>query len=126
MEIKLEQMPYAPFRDAYGRMHGCYVIEEAPPFVLNSRAILIHRARWAVIHHVEEEPRHCSVHLWCGNSFNRTITFIEDVPRDRILCERCEMIAVLNGQLPADELCGRHVHVGRLRAFRTCCTDEPN
>lgn len=42
-------------------------------------------------------------------------------PDDRILCARCEAIAVANGLPSADELAGRHVHKGGVVAVATCC-----
>jgi hypothetical protein len=33
-------------------------------------------------------------------------------------------MAVQAGELSADEIVGRHVHIGGVRAYRTCCQGE--
>lgn len=48
-------------------------------------------------------------------------SFLAAPPEDKILCARCEAIAVANGLPSAAELAGRHVHVGRTVAVMTCC-----
>ncbi len=52
---------------------------------------------------------------------------IVEVPPDgRLLCERCEMMAVAAGELSASKLAGKHVHVGRMVPRRTCCRGKEN
>lgn len=96
------------------------------PFVVNPRGILVHRVRWATTHFWKGEVDHDSVMYWCGNSVSSVMEFVEVPPEDRLLCARCEAIAVAAGEKPADELAGRHVHVGETRAKRLCCTNEDN
>ena len=92
------------------------------PFVVNPRGVLIHRVRAAATHTRDGLYSHDGVRLWCGNQqTGDRFQFFTDPPEDRLLCARCEMLAVAAGEIPADTLAGRHVHKGRLRAERTCC-----
>lgn len=93
------------------------------PFVENSRGTLIHRPRSGSTYNIHRLP-HVSVHFWCGmasSSDGKNLTFLAAPPEGKILCARCEAIAVANGLPSADELAGRHVHVGRTVAMATCC-----
>lgn len=93
------------------------------PFVENSRGTLIHRPRNGATYNIHRLP-HVSVHFWCGmgtSSDGKNLTFLAAPPEDKILCARCEAIAVANGLPSANELAGRHVHVGRTVAVMTCC-----
>lgn len=120
------------------RKCGMYVFwRRLPPFVFNNRGVLIHRVKTAVSIYAAATSgsySHGHVDFWCGNGCNGhsgedgNLTFYgADVPSDKIVCERCELAATLAGMKPADEICGRHVHVGRVRPFRTCCKpDEDN
>ena len=47
-------------------------------------------------------------------------------PDDKLLCEACELSAVLAGLPSAYELAGRHVHLGRIKAVRVCCVGGPS
>lgn len=47
-------------------------------------------------------------------------------PGDRLLCARCEALATAHGEQTADQLAGRHVHIGKVRGVRTCCENEAN
>jgi hypothetical protein len=49
------------------------------------------------------------------------LTFTDSPSDGLVLCERCEAIAVDNGQMSADDICCRHVHIGRTKAVVTCC-----
>ncbi len=95
------------------------------PFVINSMAMLVHRVKHAGdFHDRQGEKTHSWVQYLCGNGTagqtGERITFVAD-PGDRLICQRCEQIAA-NQRLPsADEICGRHVHVGVLRPRRVCC-----
>lgn len=93
------------------------------PFVENSRGTLIHRPRNGSTYNIHRRP-HVSVHFWCGmgtSSDGKNLTFLAAPPEERILCARCEAIAVANGLPSADELAGRHVHKGGVVAVMTCC-----
>lgn len=54
------------------------------------------------------------------------LTFLAAPPDDKLLCEACERNAVLAGLPSADELAGRHVHLGKIKAVQTCCVGEPS
>lgn len=98
------------------------------PFVVNKRAVLTHRVKSASSHPSFRDglPHHSCVN-WCNSSFNSGhLEFTEEPPDSRLLCEVCEANAVRAGELTADELAGRHVHKGRLKAFRTCCQENSN
>jgi len=99
------------------------------PFVENRRGILIHRPR-SVATHTILKPPHFAVAYWCGATANNSVgvenlTFLEAPPSNAILCERCEQNAVAAGLPSAEELAGRHVHIGKLKAILTCgCAQE--
>ena len=99
--------------------------KEASPFIENSRAVLIHRPRYVTTHKIGEKWKaHISVECWCGNSFSGTkkFTFLDAPPDNKLLCARCELHAVKNGQPTAESLVGKHVHLGRIVAQQVCCT----
>lgn len=97
----------------------------APPFVENSRGVLIHRPRSVLVFRTKKHA-HIAVHYYCLNGSNGTknFTFLDEPPADALLCARCEVRAVEAGLPPAHDLCGRHVHEGRCVAVRTCCGEE--
>lgn len=96
----------------------------ALPFFYNPRGLLIHRVR-AVTSHLREDGKvkHTSVHFYCGNfQFMRAGCELFAKPgANRLVCARCEAFAQMKGKPSADQLVGRHVHVGRIIAQRTCC-----
>lgn len=102
------------------------------PFIVNPRAILIHRIRYGTsFRRIDGTWSHDTVETWCGNGFNSmgavgSDIIVADPPKSKLLCARCELIAVQAGEKSADELTGRHVHIGRVRAFRTCCHEIKN
>lgn len=109
-------------RNAFEAKHG-FPWASCAPFIENSRGVLIHRPRHGATYNIHRLP-HVSVHFWCGmgtSSDGKNLTFLAAPPEDKILCARCEAIAVANGLPSADELAGRHVHVGRTVAVMTCC-----
>ena len=96
------------------------------PFVENSRGTLIHRPRSGSTYNLHRTGPHVGIHFWCGmvtSSDGKNLTFLAFPPEGRVLCERCEVAAVINGLPSADELAGRHVHKGRTIAIATCCKD---
>lgn len=98
---------------------------EVEPFIMNDRAVLVHRPRYVAEHQVSSRyAPHLSIETWCGSTFSgrRQFTFLESVPDDRLLCQRCEVAAFSKGQPTAESLVGRHVHLGKLVAAQTCCT----
>jgi hypothetical protein len=94
------------------------------PFVENSRGTLIHRPRRVSTYNIHKSGPHVGIEFWCGmhvSSGGKNFTF-QDAPTDgRVLCERCEAIAVANELPSADDITGRHVHKGRTVAVSTCC-----
>lgn len=96
------------------------------PFVENSRGVLIHRPRSGATYNIHKAP-HVSVGMWCGHhtsSDGRNLTFLPAPPEGKVLCARCEDAAVAAGLPTADELAGRHVHVGGVKAVVTCCKED--
>lgn len=109
-------------RTAFHVKHGFSWVSCAP-FVENSRGVLIHRPRSGATYNIHRHP-HVGVTFWCGMSVSsdgKNLTFLAAPPNDRILCARCEAIAVANGLPSVDELAGRHVHKGGVVAVATCC-----
>ena len=95
------------------------------PFVENSRAVLIHRPMRVSTYKCGNRPVHLGVHYWCGNGSTGTknFAFLDEVPRERLLCARCEAAAVAAGLPSASSLCGRHVHEGVSVVIQTCCEE---
>lgn len=97
------------------------------PFVENSRGTLIHRPRRASTYNIHRSGPHIGVEFWCGmhvSTSKGNLTFLSSPADGKILCERCEAIAVLRGLPTADELAGRHVHKGKTIAVSTCCESD--
>jgi hypothetical protein len=99
--------------------------KSALPFFYNSRGWLVHRVRSAHTYIRHGETKHSVVHYLCGAigsvSFGE---FFADPPSNRLVCESCEFIARKRKLPSADELAGRHCHVGRIRVEQTCCREE--
>lgn len=92
------------------------------PFIENSRGVLIHRPRRVTTYKVHDYP-HLAINYYCGNGTTGTknMTFLSDVPEGKLLCGYCEARAVMAGLPSTDELCGRHVHLGKVIGVQTCC-----
>ena len=119
MKVKLKSRNRSRFDREYEWLKTC------EPFVVNPRGKLIHRVQHA--HKSKTSRDGLMVHYWCGNcTFSGPVILFSDPPKDRLLCVYCEMKATATGEKSAKELTGRHVHVGRLKPVRTCCTDENN
>lgn len=119
-KVVCQHRPYPP------RYGGRPWIKVAP-FNVNPRGILIHRIRYGHTHFSNGRRHHDSVTYWCGNQTNgEGVGITADPPADRLLCAICEAKAVAAGEKPADELAGRHVHIGEVRAKRLCCANERN
>jgi len=98
----------------------------AMPFVENSRGTLIHRPRSGVTFNLFSKP-HNAVVFWCGmtvSTSKNNLSFLSAPPTEKIICERCEAMAVKAGMPSADTLAGRHVHKGRTVAVVTCCKNK--
>lgn len=96
------------------------------PFVDNKLAMLIHRPREVSTFRHFKIP-YIAVTNWCGNTNtgNDKFTFLESLPdAGKLLCSRCEEIAVRNGLPSAEQLTGKHVHLGKVKAIRTCCITD--
>lgn len=96
------------------------------PFVVNPRGILTHRVMHVTAIFWSRELSHYHADYLCGNGCNIDMYKINDVlvadpPKDRLLCERCELIAIKDDLPSGDTLAGRHVHRGILVPVQTCC-----
>lgn len=96
--------------------------KKAAPFWFNPRAILIHRPKavLTLIHEGLKNRSYPVVDYWCGGHAIRGDA-VRELPQGKLLCERCEYEAVRNGLPPADEILGRHIHIGWAKAVQTCC-----
>lgn len=100
--------------------------KEMLPFVENKRAILIHRPRRATTYNLGPKwGPHVAINYWCGATQTGRDNFVfhSDPPKQKLVCNVCETRAVMAGQLTSDELAGRHVHKGRLKAIQYCCAE---
>ncbi len=96
------------------------------PFVLNPRGHLIHRVRY-VSTRIRGQSKKDTPHYWCGNAtFSGPVEFLEQPPDGRLLCAVCESKAVQAGEMTAEQLAGRHVHIGVMRPRRLCCQENTN
>lgn len=101
--------------------------KKTPFFNLNPRGQLIHRSRLVITHSRCGRYSHESVTHWCGNSTSGDgVELSSEFPEGRLLCARCEKIAVEAGELPVEKLVGHHVHIGVLRPHRLCCRNDQN
>jgi len=122
MKVKLKK-PRKPFSDAV-------YLENCEPFIVNPRGLLIHRVAEVILFEQDGRPSHVSVHYLCGNLCHIEPAMFEDVvyadpPKNKLLCEFCEVRARATKEKTADQLAKRHVHCGRVRAFQTCCQSGP-
>lgn len=102
---------------------------EVEPFIENTRAVLIHRPRHVAVHRISKKyAPHLAVETWCGTTYTGTkkFTFLDRIPKGRLLCERCEVAAFARDLPTAESIMKKHVHLGRVVAQQTCCsTKEP-
>jgi len=97
---------------------------EVEPFLENTRAVLIHRPRYVSVHQISKKyAPHLAVETWCGTTYTGTkkFTFLDRIPKGRLLCERCEVNAFAHEQPSAESIMKKHVHLGRVIAQQTCC-----
>lgn len=121
MRLPLEMRQYTSLSSIAFRDKARW--RDSDPFVENTRGLLIHRPRRVTLHTGCGYP-HIAVHYYCGNSANGTaknMSFLSEPPDDALLCEVCEARAVMCGLPSAAAIVGRHVHIGKLKAVRTCC-----
>lgn len=104
---------------------NCQVIQwsKALPFFKNSRGLLIHRVE-SVTTYVYPHRSHIAVTYLCNNSTTSEGEFLAVPPKDRLVCESCELMAKRKRKPSADELVGHHVHIGHIRVERSCCRDK--
>jgi hypothetical protein len=104
--------------------HQIAVWKSSLPFVENSRGVLIHRPRAVTQYKLGRWPEHIGIGYWCGNSVsgNKNITFLSEPPTGKLLCAICEARATLAGRPSADNICGKHIHLGRVVAVQVCCS----
>ena len=116
----LQRSKPTPYNPAVTAIHWSKCL----PFVESSRGVLIHRPRMVTTYKIGKHKPHLSVTCWCGNT--RTgkteITFLAVPDECRIVCQRCEEIAVKNALPTSDQIAGRHVHKGGMIAVPKCCT----
>jgi hypothetical protein len=98
-------------------------------FVKNDRGILIHRPIMVQQYKLTNYPPHLAVKYYCNGGANgdKNFTFINHIPEGMLLCHACESRAVIAGQKSASEICGKHVHTGKMIAVQQCCvtTTQP-
>lgn len=125
---RLPQMKKLKIEPNRRRIDSGPVWTSCAPFLINTRGVFVHRVRHARTVLWNGKASHHVVDYFCGNGTCGTgnLIFTDDVPEDRVLCERCEAFALAAGQPSADELAGHHVHIGRVRAFRVCCPNDNN
>lgn len=105
----------------FNRRHGT-PWSSCAPFVDNDKAILLHRPKCVTVFKCGNRPSHLAVENWCGNTATGTdkFTFLDSYDGEKLLCSRCEENATAQGMPSADELCGKHIHKGKLIAKQTC------
>lgn len=120
MKVKLQVKPE---KDVNPR---CRSIQwkKSLPFFVNPRGVLIHRVKRVTTIIWDGKVSHHTAHYWCNNMGRGE--FFEDPPKERLLCTVCESNAVAHGEKTADELAGRHVCLGKMKAHRICCKNEEN
>jgi hypothetical protein len=98
------------------------------PFLENKRAVLIHRPRAisTVAKSAISKHSYLIAKMWCGTSMTNgeNWTFLESPPDGKVICAKCEAMAIVNGFPSSYSLVGHHVHVGGVRAFITCCKED--
>lgn len=99
------------------------VITQCKPFVRNLRAKLIHGPKHSEVYKCGNRRPHLAITCYCGSSFTagEKMSFIDAPDQEEIVCARCEEAAVNSGKPTSDELAGRHVHIGGIKAFKMCC-----
>jgi hypothetical protein len=114
-------------RDERSERDGSAILwRQCPAFNVNPRGILIHRIKSGMTH-IHGSSHHDSVDYWCGNCTNgEGVMVASKPPADKLLCERCERLAIEAGEPTAEALAGRHVCVGVMKAFRLCCRNDQN
>lgn len=94
------------------------------PFFENPRGVLIHRIRalFRLEASYSSEPW-LIVEYWCGNHGRSDMldSGILFDPGAKLICARCEALAVAQGESTCSELAGRHACTGVCVPVNTCC-----
>lgn len=105
------------------RDNNCIItkISKCKPFVINARAKLAHRPKKSVLIKLGDREPHTAVIYWCGNQANgiRNIDFSEST-EGRLMCFKCEQMALEAGKPSSTELAGEHVCTGQVLAVKDC------
>lgn len=107
--------------------HVSIIITESKPFVKNTRAVLIHRPKYAALYDLLMSGPHMAIGLMCGAAFtSRTklspkLSFVDTLSSDDVVCARCEAKAIEAGQPTSTEILNRHVCIGGVKAVKYCC-----
>lgn len=117
LQVRYQSGYHSKFIKAYWK--------ESAPFILNDKAVLIHRPKTVTTHKLGEHEPHLAVWCYCNNGFTGTkkFTFVSEPPIDGIVCRRCEEAAIAAGLPSSAELAGRHVHIGGIVAVADCCKE---
>ena len=94
------------------------------PFFRAQAGVLFHRVRYITDFYVGKRLRHTAVTYQCNNtSFVRAGSMFSGNPTEQraFVCSACEYWAKKRNKPTADQLAGKHVHVGRLVAVQLCC-----
>ena len=101
---------------------------QSAPFFENPQGMLIHRVRSLYRLTYKDERTWFIVDYWCANGARP-----EEVddgllfdPGDKLVCARCEAVAVARGLKSSSELAGRHVCTGVCRPVNTCHPNDLN
>lgn len=98
--------------------------KKALPFYLNPRGLLIHRVESVTTYFLHGKRSHIAVTYLCNNSTTADGEFLAKPPAGRLVCHSCELFAKKKRKPSADQLVGRHVHVGRIRVEQACCCEQ--
>lgn len=128
MYVKLQENPWTVrnHRHCIDDRWDVQHYSESFPFFLNPKGVLLHRVRhlYQIVKSPFEDDRRWMIDYWCensGRSYGIQTDLLEVPPTERIVCARCEGVAIAAGELSSSKLCGRHVHIGGVRAVRYCC-----
>lgn len=91
------------------------------PFVINSKAKLVHRPIAVNVHKLLGKY-HISVHYACGlmASGSKKFTFTGVLDDSHVVCHRCEMKMAEKGEQSSSKINGGHVHIGGVEVVKVC------
>lgn len=104
---------------------------QSAPFFANPNGVLIHRIK--SLYRLECDWGRSPwwiIEYWCGNHGRSENNVDDDLlfepSQGRLVCARCESMAIASGEKSSSELVGRHVCVGVCRPVNVCCSNESN